>query len=70
MPGANGSKRDQILVAAVRSRHELVVPKTRTIGPHWRILRREDPQVASTMLGTTRLAFPEQLVEITFIARV
>lgn len=31
---------------------------------------REDPQVASTMLGTPRLAFPEQLVEIKLIARV
>ncbi|WP_406631375.1 RidA family protein [Amycolatopsis sp. WGS_07] len=31
---------------------------------------REDPQVASTMLATPRLAFPEQLIEIKFIARV
>jgi enamine deaminase RidA (YjgF/YER057c/UK114 family) len=31
---------------------------------------REDPQVASTLVGTTRLAFPEQLVEIKFVARV
>ena len=31
---------------------------------------REDPQVASTMLGTTRLAFPQQLVEIKFVARL
>ncbi|GAA2815688.1 Rid family hydrolase [Crossiella cryophila] len=31
---------------------------------------REDPQVASTILGTTGLAFPEQLVEIKFIARI
>jgi enamine deaminase RidA (YjgF/YER057c/UK114 family) len=31
---------------------------------------REDPQVASTLVGTTRLAFPEQLVEIKLIARV
>ena len=32
--------------------------------------RREDPQVASTLVGVTRLAFPEQLLEIKFIARV
>ncbi|WP_344221379.1 Rid family hydrolase [Kribbella sancticallisti] len=31
---------------------------------------REDPQVASTLVGITRLAFPEQLVEIKFVARV
>ncbi|GGP80321.1 RidA family protein [Saccharothrix coeruleofusca] len=31
---------------------------------------RPDPLVASTMLGTTRLAFPEQLVEVKFTARV
>ncbi|MFI5612677.1 Rid family hydrolase [Amycolatopsis sp. NPDC051903] len=31
---------------------------------------REDPRVASTLVGTTRLAFPEQLVEIKLIARV
>lgn len=31
---------------------------------------REDPQVASTVLGVTRLAFPDQLIEIKFIARV
>ncbi|TCM41857.1 Rid family hydrolase [Kribbella sp. VKM Ac-2568] len=32
--------------------------------------QREDPQVASTLVGVTRLAFPEQLLEIKFIARV
>jgi enamine deaminase RidA (YjgF/YER057c/UK114 family) len=32
--------------------------------------RREDPQVASTLVGVTRLAFPEQLLEIKFVARV
>lgn len=31
---------------------------------------REDPQVASTLVGTPRLAFPEQLVEIKLTARV
>lgn len=31
---------------------------------------RPDPQVASTMIGTTRLAFPELLVEVKFVARV
>jgi enamine deaminase RidA (YjgF/YER057c/UK114 family) len=31
---------------------------------------RTDPQVASTLVGTTRLAFPEQLIEIKLIARV
>lgn len=31
---------------------------------------REDPQVASTLLGTTGLVFPEQLVEIKMIAKV
>jgi enamine deaminase RidA (YjgF/YER057c/UK114 family) len=31
---------------------------------------REDPQVASTIVGVTRLAFPEQLVEIKFVAKV
>jgi enamine deaminase RidA (YjgF/YER057c/UK114 family) len=31
---------------------------------------REDPQVASTLIGTPRLAFPEQLIEIKLIARV
>lgn len=30
---------------------------------------REDPQVASTIVGVTRLAFPEQLIEIKLIAR-
>jgi enamine deaminase RidA (YjgF/YER057c/UK114 family) len=30
---------------------------------------REDPQVASTLVGTPRLAFPEQLIEIKLIAR-
>jgi enamine deaminase RidA (YjgF/YER057c/UK114 family) len=31
---------------------------------------REDPQVASTLVGTPRLALPEQLIEIKMIARV
>ncbi|MEV0778283.1 Rid family hydrolase [Streptomyces sp. NPDC050433] len=31
---------------------------------------RPDPQVASTMIGTSRLAFPELLVEVRFTARV
>lgn len=31
---------------------------------------REDPQVASTLVGVTRLAFPEQLLEIKFVAKV
>jgi enamine deaminase RidA (YjgF/YER057c/UK114 family) len=31
---------------------------------------REDPQVASTLVGITRLAFPEQLVEIKFVAKI
>jgi enamine deaminase RidA (YjgF/YER057c/UK114 family) len=31
---------------------------------------REDPQVASTILGVTRLAFPEQLVEVKFVAKL
>jgi enamine deaminase RidA (YjgF/YER057c/UK114 family) len=31
---------------------------------------REDPQVASTLVGTPRLALPAQLVEIKMIARV
>lgn len=31
---------------------------------------RPDPRVASTMLATPRLAFPEQLVEVRFTARV
>lgn len=31
---------------------------------------RPDPQVASTMIGTPRLAFPELLVEIKLVARV
>jgi enamine deaminase RidA (YjgF/YER057c/UK114 family) len=31
---------------------------------------REDPQVASTLVGVTRLAVPGQLVEIKMIARV
>jgi enamine deaminase RidA (YjgF/YER057c/UK114 family) len=31
---------------------------------------RTDPQVASTLVGTTGLALPEQLIEIKFIARV
>ncbi|MFD4768759.1 Rid family hydrolase [Streptomyces niveus] len=31
---------------------------------------RPDPQVASTMIGTTRLAFPELLVEVKLVARV
>jgi enamine deaminase RidA (YjgF/YER057c/UK114 family) len=31
---------------------------------------REDPQVASTLVGVTRLAFPEQLIEIKFVAKV
>ncbi|MEV2252769.1 Rid family hydrolase [Streptomyces sp. NPDC050147] len=31
---------------------------------------RPDPQVASTMVGTPRLAFPELLVEVKLIARV
>ncbi|MBM0239385.1 hypothetical protein JNW88_23605 [Micromonospora sp. ATA32] len=31
---------------------------------------REDPQVATTPVGTPRLAFPEQLIEIKLIARV
>jgi enamine deaminase RidA (YjgF/YER057c/UK114 family) len=30
---------------------------------------REDPQVASTIVEVTRLAFPEQLLEIKFVAR-
>lgn len=32
--------------------------------------KREDPQVASTLVGITRLAFPDQLIEIKFIAKV
>lgn len=31
---------------------------------------REDPQVASNLIGVTRLAFPQQLIEISFHARV
>ncbi len=31
---------------------------------------RPDPQVASTMVGTPRLAFPELLVEIKLVARL
>jgi enamine deaminase RidA (YjgF/YER057c/UK114 family) len=31
---------------------------------------RKDPQVASTLVGTPRLALPEQLIEIKLIARV
>lgn len=31
---------------------------------------RPDPQVASTLIGVSRLAFPELLVEISFTARV
>jgi enamine deaminase RidA (YjgF/YER057c/UK114 family) len=31
---------------------------------------REDPQVASTLVGITRLAFPEQLIEIKFVAKI
>lgn len=31
---------------------------------------QEDPQVASTLVGVTGLAFPEQLIEIRMIARV
>lgn len=31
---------------------------------------RPDPQVASSLVGTPGLAFPEQLVEIKFVARV
>ncbi|MFD3519818.1 Rid family hydrolase [Streptomyces sp. NPDC058653] len=31
---------------------------------------RPDPQVTSTMIGTTRLAFPELLAEVKFTARV
>ncbi|GAA0926985.1 RidA family protein [Pseudonocardia zijingensis] len=31
---------------------------------------RPDPQVASTMIGTPRLAFPELLVEIKLVARL
>lgn len=31
---------------------------------------REDPQVTSTLVGTPRLAFPEQLIEIKMVARV
>ncbi|GAB3837007.1 Rid family hydrolase [Kribbella italica] len=32
--------------------------------------RREDPQVASTIVGVARLAFPRQLVEVKFVAKV
>ena len=31
---------------------------------------REDPQVASTIVEVSRLAFPEQLLEIKFVAKV
>ncbi|MDG4827409.1 Rid family hydrolase [Asanoa sp. WMMD1127] len=31
---------------------------------------REDPQVASTLVGVTRLAIPGQLVEVKMVARV
>ncbi|RCV50137.1 RidA family protein [Marinitenerispora sediminis] len=31
---------------------------------------RPDPQVTSTLLAVSRLAFPEQLVEVSFTARV
>jgi enamine deaminase RidA (YjgF/YER057c/UK114 family) len=31
---------------------------------------RPDPQVASTMIGTSRLAFPELLVELKLVARL
>jgi enamine deaminase RidA (YjgF/YER057c/UK114 family) len=31
---------------------------------------REDPQVASTLVGTTGLALPDQLIEIKFVAKV
>lgn len=32
--------------------------------------KREDPQVASTLVGVSRLAFPAQLIEIKFTAKV
>lgn len=32
--------------------------------------RREDPPVASTLVGVTRLAFPAQVVEVKLVARV
>lgn len=32
--------------------------------------KREDPQVASTLVGVSRLAFPAQVIEIKFIAKV
>jgi enamine deaminase RidA (YjgF/YER057c/UK114 family) len=31
---------------------------------------REDPQVASTLVGISRLAFPEQLIEIKMVAQL
>jgi enamine deaminase RidA (YjgF/YER057c/UK114 family) len=31
---------------------------------------REDPQVASTLIGITRLAFPELLIEIKLVAKI
>jgi len=32
--------------------------------------RREDPLVASTLVGTARPAFPKQLAEIKFVAKI
>lgn len=32
--------------------------------------KRDDPQVASTLVGVTRLAFPAQLIEIKFVAKL
>jgi hypothetical protein len=32
--------------------------------------RREDPLTVSTLVGTARPAFPEQLVEIKFVAKI
>jgi hypothetical protein len=34
------------------------------------IHRRDDPVVASTLVRTARRAFPEQLVEIKFVAKM
>jgi hypothetical protein len=33
-------------------------------------LQREDPLVASTLVGTARPVFPEQLVEIKFVGKI
>ncbi|MFC3890539.1 Rid family hydrolase [Lentzea rhizosphaerae] len=69
LPGRFGASLDNVVEEVV---YVLDIPAAFEVAGKVRkeAYGRPDPQVASTLVGITALAFPEQLVEIKFVARV